>query len=151
MSDSLPPDTPRLIGCNPGYQDRCSSDGEPARYRIHSTGSTSALRNQRGNGGNCHRLFEHLKLSSWRRQGSGWARKHRSSSDQPCNSQQQEYAAHDAVSDVDAIVSFQRMEACRDRDSNRDKKKHDAGGEQSGSRGVARGKAAKPVLQVAAI
>lgn len=151
MSESLPPDTPRLIGSNPGYQDRCSSDCEPSRYRIHSTGSTSALRNQGGNGGSCHRPFEHLKLSSWRRQGSGRARKHRPSSDQSGNSQKQEDAAHDAISDVDAIVSFQGMEARRDCDPNRYKKKHDAGGEQSGTRGVARGKAAKPVLQVAAV
>jgi hypothetical protein len=92
-----------------------------------------------------------LKLSSWRRQGSGWTRKHRPSSDQPGNSQQQEHAAYDAISDVDAIVSFQCMEARRDCDPKRYKKKHDAGGEQSSSRGVARGKAAKPVLQVAAI
>jgi hypothetical protein len=151
MLDPLPPETPRLIGCNPGYQDRRSSDCEPSRYRIHLTGSPSALRKQGGNGGNCHRPFEHLKLSSWRRQRSGWTRKHRPPSDQPGNSQQQEYATYDAISDVDAIVSFKCMEACRDCDPNRYKKKHGAGGEQSSSRGVARGKAAKPVLQVAAI
>lgn len=151
MSASLPLDTPRLIGCNPGYQDCCSSDREPSRYRIHSSGSTSTLCNQGGNGGSRHRPFQHLKLPSWRRHRSGWARKHRPSSDQPGNSQEQEYAAHNAISNVAAIVNLQRMEACRDCDAGRYKKEYDAGGEQSGARGVARCKASKPVFQVAAI
>lgn len=96
-------------------------------------------------------MFEYLKLSFWRRQGSGGTRKHHPSGDQPGQSQEQEHPAHNAIRNVSAILNFQCMEARRDRDPSRYNEKHDAGSHQSGACGVVRCKSSKPVLQVVAI
>ena len=128
-----------LIGDHPAQQYCCSPDREPSRHRIHSTGSASALRNQRGNDRSRHRTLEYLKLPRWGRQGSDWARKHCLPGDQPGYSQEQEHPAHNAVGNVSAIVDFQCMKGCRDGNTSRYKEKHGASGKQSRSRGIARG------------
>ena len=140
-----------LVGCNPAQQYCRGADREPPRHRIDSTGSLSSLRNQRGNCRRRNRLLEHLKLSLWRRQGSRGTRKHRPSGNQPGYSQEQEHPAHDAVSDISAVVNFQGMESCGGRDSRCDDEKHDTRGQQPGTCGVACRKDSKPVLQVPAI